>query len=54
MLKHGLRKKLEEYLEEIDFPNAISLVKMDVDDILAEILQEIWEERMLLFLIWLS
>ena len=53
MLKNCLCKLLEEYLEEIDLPNAISLVKMDVDDILAEILQEILEEKMLLLLIWL-
>ena len=49
MLKNCLRKLLEEYLEEIDFQNAISLVKMDVDDILTEVLQEIVEEKFTLF-----
>ena len=55
MLKIYLRQLLEEYLEEIDLINAISLVRMDVDDLLDEIEQELELETTLCspeLLIW--
>ena len=53
MLKIYLRLLLEEYLEEIDFENALNLVRMDVDDFLDEILGEIWVERQLFWYVWM-
>ena len=47
MLKIYLRQLLEEYLEEIDLINAISLVRMDVDDLLDEIEEDIKAEAAL-------
>ena len=54
MLKVYLRLLLEEYMQEIDWRNAISLVKEDVSDLLDEIIQEMREENALLLLtmIW--
>ena len=53
MLKIYLRLLLEEYLEEIDLENALNLVRMDVDDFLDEILEEIWEENLFIYYIWM-
>ena len=53
MLKIYLRLLLEEYLEEIDLENALNLVRMDVDDFLDEILEEIREERLFFWYVWM-
>ena len=53
MLKIYLRLLLEEYLEEIDLENALNLVRMDVDDFLDEILEEIRVERQFFWYVWM-
>ena len=53
MLKIYLRLLLEEYLEEIDLENALNLVRMDVDDFLDEILEEIQWENYFIYYIWM-
>ena len=53
MLKYYLRELLDEYLQEIDIQNALNLVKMDVDDILGEILEEKAEESLYFYYVWM-
>lgn len=53
MLKLYLRQLLDEYLQEIDLVNALNLVRMDVDDLLGEILEEIWVERQFFWYVWM-
>ena len=52
MLKTYLRALLDEYAGDIDLINAVELVRMDVDDLLDEIMQEKQMENLLfLFLL---
>ena len=53
MLKLYLEELLEEYLLEIDFCNAISLVRMDVDELLNEIMQKKLVENLLFYYFYL-
>ena len=53
MLKNYLRFLLDEYLQEIDIQNALNLVKMDVDDLLEEILEEKMEESLYFYYVWM-
>ncbi len=53
MLKLYLRQLLDEYLQEIDLVNALNIVKMDIDDLLGEILEEIWVERQFFWYVWM-
>ena len=51
MLKIYLRELLEEYAEEIDLINAANLVKMEVDDLLVDIIQDINNEKKFLLML---
>ncbi len=53
MLKTYLRQLLEEYAGEIDLVNAAELVRMDVDDLLEEILEEKTEEILYFYYAWM-
>ncbi len=53
MLKIYLRELLDEYAEEIDLANALNLVRMDVDDLLEEILEEKAEESLYFYYVWM-